>query len=63
MDTILQDNDPLLEEEMRQWLRHMAAALISDPDELQRRYDEIDGLIAKLDEDETGNDGDCQRQA
>lgn len=42
------DDDPTLEAEMREWLRRLARACISDPDELQRRYDEIDALIAKL---------------
>lgn len=43
-----EDDDPTLETEMRDMLRRMAEALIDDPAELQRRYDEIDAALAKL---------------
>lgn len=52
----MSENDPTLEDEMRAVLRRLAAALIDDPDELQRRYDEIDAMIAKLNEPEDGSD-------
>ena len=48
--------DPTLDDEMREWLRRLAAALIDDPDELQRRYDEIDAIIAKLDSPAPGQE-------
>lgn len=48
-------DDPTLESEMREVLRRMARALISNPDELQRRYNEIDKKIANLQGDSNNN--------
>lgn len=52
------DPDPTLEDEMREWLRRMAYMLLADkPDDLKKRYAEIDAMIDKLkgDRDETGD--------
>jgi len=50
------DDDPTLEDEMRDTLRRMAALFVADPDELRHMYDEIDAMIAKLNEPEDGSD-------
>lgn len=46
------DNDPTLEHDMRTWLRDLVDAVVTDPAERERRYQEIDRALAALTEPE-----------